>query len=930
MITLSGYAKISSLKRALAAYAAPDKAAKLVYMLPSKSNEDLLLDMLRGEGDYFACGPEVWSWQDLYRALVPKETRRRCVDPPDHNLALRYVIEKTVSDYDAKNIALPPGVRKKNFALPLGRAINELMLEDVGPESLCEPDDDSVSRPALLRNFYAAYKTYLAENGLADNADIPSLTVDALVTPLAASIAGRILCFVGFMSFTGAQLKLLKRLADLGLEMAFFMPDPDIRGFRDAAAQLGVALPLRTDKAEAGADRICVMKTVAPDSYSEYEWVANTIAASEENDDIGVMVPAGRLARLTRALRRHGIPWQIRSEVTVRETAAAEFAARAWEVHKSGWTPLEASHLLRSAAVGVELDPARLTAVMPEGLSAWKEFLTEDADASRALSRIENFCGMLSDEEGHTPRELLLGFADLCGNGEWENRLAGEIGGDAALDPAIREIASSRLEMASKIDMLDDVLPALGDASSLRFSGGDALGFLLSWADEAALALPPKMTGTVSVYVSPPPILACHDLWIMTDADTSRYPGQESGQSMLDDSLRERVNSGCGEYSHLPTLHEKRRQKEALFRRMLATGERATVVFRSALNDSGDPAEESAFLKSESFPNTSRWMLTEDARGSGRTREIAKVGRDARPRAAVPGTARETKLRIPMSGIHTLLDCPFAWWCGAARFETVSEPRDIIDRMSLGSLMHEIWKLIADTLLLGTRTHRSALLSGWDDIISSLRNAFPVLSDSRPAATLEVMRKNMLGVADSLDRAAAKADEAGMKKLWTKTEMTLPELEFEHAIFTGRADRVDYWAWSGGGGAIIYDYKIGSGAGYAKSLQLASYAASLEASGVSVAGFCYLCHGDGKTPGAWNREFGPVFAPSAKFTVCEDKITSAIEYMREIDMTLPDEKFEARYDSDSCPRCDYSVLCRRGEAREEPGIGDAGDEDADD
>jgi hypothetical protein len=110
-------------------------------MLPSKSNEDLLLDMLRGEGDYFARRPEVWSWQDLYRAIVPKDGRRRCVDPPDHNLALRHVIEKTVSDYDAKEIALPPGVRKKNFALPLGLAINELMLEDVGPESLCEPDD---------------------------------------------------------------------------------------------------------------------------------------------------------------------------------------------------------------------------------------------------------------------------------------------------------------------------------------------------------------------------------------------------------------------------------------------------------------------------------------------------------------------------------------------------------------------------------------------------------------------------------------------------------------------------------------------------------------------------------------------------------------------------------------------------------------------
>ena len=919
MITVSVYAKLSSLQRVLAAHAFP-RGAELVYMLPSKSNEELLLDMLRGQGDYFARRPEVWSWQDLYRALVPKDARRRCVDPPHHNLALQYVIGKTVSDYDARGIALPPGVRKKNFALPLGRAINELMLEDVGPESLCGPDDDDVSRPALIRNFYAAYKTYLAENGLADNSDIPSLASGALATSLPATLAGRILCFVGFMSFTGAQLKLLKGLDNLGLEMTFFVPDPDMRGFRDAAAQLRAPVSPRARDENAGAGRIHVVKNVAADPYCEYEWVAQTIAASDENDDVGVMAPAERLSRLTRALRRHGIPWQLRSEVTVRDTAAAEFAARAWEVHKSGWPPLGASHLLRSAAAGLELDPAHMAAVMPEGLGSWKEFLEPDADAARVLSRIEVFCGMLSDNGGHTPRELLLGFAALCGGGEWENRLAGEIGDDVELDPAIREIASSRLEIASKIDMLEDVLPALGEASSLRFSGDDALDFLLSWAGEAALALPPKMAGAVSVYVSPPPILARHDLWIMTDVDASRYPGQASEQSMLDDSLRERVNSGCDEYSHLPTLREKRHQKEALFRRILATGERVTVVFRSALNDSGEPAEESAFLKPESFPDSSRWMLTEDVSGRGMARVTESVERDARPRA-IREMAWERKLRIPMSGIDTLLDCPFAWWCRFARFETVCEPRGIIDRMSLGLLMHAIWKHVADYVFSdGTRTHRSAILSEWDSIIFSLRDTFPVLSDSRPAPALGVMKDNMLGVADCLDHMMAKAEAAGMKRLWTKTEMVLPELEFEHAVFAGRADRVDFWAWPGGEGAIIYDYKIGSGAGYAKRFQLASYAASLQASGVRAAGFCYLCHRDGKTPGAWSPEIGPIFASSAKYTSCADKITSALERMNEIDVMIPEGKFEARYDSESCGRCDYSVLCRRGEVGAETDI----------
>jgi hypothetical protein len=321
-------------------------------------------------------------------------------------------------------------------------------------------------------------------------------------------------------------------------------------------------------------------------------------------------------------------------------------------------------------------------------------------------------------------------------------------------------------------------------------------------------------------------------------------------------------------------------------------------------------------------------MMTVPAPVHGWTRGTEDIERDARPRVAVGEMALETKLRIPMSGIDTLLDCPFAWWCRNARFETVSEPRYIIDRMSLGLLMHAIWKRVGGAVPLdGTRTHRSAILSGWDDIISSLREAFPVLSDSRPASTLAVMKNNMLGVADSLDRAMARAETAGMKRLWTRAEMTLPELEFEHAIFTGRADRVDFWVWPGGEGAIIYDYKIGSGTGYSKRLQLASYAASLQASGLSVAGFCYLCHGDGKTPGVWSPEIGPVFASSAKFSPCADKITSALEQMREIDVMLPEGKFDARYGSESCPRCDYSVLCRRGETSAEPDIEDLGNAD---
>ena len=133
MIRVFSYVKLSSLRRALLRDAGGSGAARPVYALPSKANEDLLLDMLRGSGNYFAERPEVWSWQDIYSKIVPKRGRRRCVDPPDHYLILQYVRDAVASEMASSGVPAPPGMLRRGFILSLGEAVNEMLLEDVRP-----------------------------------------------------------------------------------------------------------------------------------------------------------------------------------------------------------------------------------------------------------------------------------------------------------------------------------------------------------------------------------------------------------------------------------------------------------------------------------------------------------------------------------------------------------------------------------------------------------------------------------------------------------------------------------------------------------------------------------------------------------------------------------------------------------------------------
>jgi RecB family exonuclease len=505
----------------------------------------------------------------------------------------------------------------------------------------------------------------------------------------------------------------------------------------------------------------------------------------------------------------------------------------------------------------------------------------------------------------------------LCGDGEWETNLSLEAGDDTSMDPAVREMAFARLEIEQKLSMMEDVTPALGEASFVRFAGDDAMAFLTEWAGEAAVALPPLYKGAVCVYESSPPVLASHDVWIMTDVDGTRYPGATSDQPLLGDKARETLNGMPGANVHLPTVHEKKRQKEAMFRRMLAVGERVSIAARAATDTGGNPIPESPFMSPDAF-TAPGWRLEKKTSPD----EIypspsgGSVYRGRFPRTTTaPAQSAAQKKRIPLSHIDELTDCPYAYWCDRiALFTPPPEPDAVMDPVSLGTVMHEAWRLVTNARGPDeTRGNHSVLLAEWDAIISRLTEDCPMIADPRSAYSIANLKKGMLSTADLLDKIEAAASAAGMKKNETMTEFVLPPLEFENVVFTGRADRVEHWSWDGGEGVVVYDYKLGKSSSYAKKLQLAAYAAALRESGTNVAGFCYLCHKDGKYPGSWSPEIKNVFARTSRGPCCDEQIENALEKLREIDAIAASGKYEARYDSSLCGICNYPSVCRRGE-----------------
>jgi hypothetical protein len=438
----------------------------------------------------------------------------------------------------------------------------------------------------------------------------------------------------------------------------------------------------------------------------------------------------------------------------------------------------------------------------------------------------------------------------------------------------------------------------------------------------------------------------------MTDVDRTRFSGTAPEQPLLGSEVREGVNREAGDASHLPTAHEKREQSEALFRRLLAVGDAVTLIVRSASDSGGRPQGDPPFLSSLLQDEDSGWtiigpaemgaedLIPHDA-GQDSTR-VQDRGAPRSARVAPEWTRRDAEGRIPVSAgnIDDWRSCPFLYWCRhVADIGTPSDESGLFGRVLQGDVMHSVWQDVWSRYAASgdsgeRRTIHATLLAGWDSSLSRLSARNPSLGDPRFAAPMAGLRSVMLNAALLQDGVEARAAEAGLVRVDTRLEYSLPRYSLANTSFSGRADRVDVWSTPSGISAVIVDYKLGASGGYLDSVQLASYAAMMRsareegAEDVPVGGFCYIGHADSRLRGGWSPELEYAYRGSgrAKGFDLEDAVERAVGVMNEMDAALAAGEFPARYDSKSCRACAYQSACRRS-AR----FGSAvGEEDSDD
>ena len=981
MIKSYVYSRLSGLRSELRQRFSHESGEKFVFMLPAMSSENMLLDMLAPELGYIGETPEVWGWSTLYGKIVPRSELRRQIDPPDHMLVLLFLRDRMLEEQDRLKIQLPSGVRRRGFLNMLSDAIKELLLEDVSPDKLLvtgkqSAAGDCLTSEEILSMLYGDYLFYLEENGLADNSQIPALIRSSLrsTAHLPNALCGKTICWVGFLSLTGSQLKLVRALDRLGAKMEFFIPDTGLESFYDIAEQLDI----KPHRGAGLGGR--VIQVIAADISEQFECIAREISlayagcgalrdsleaegadADAALADIGIMVSPERIPVMTAALDRYGVASQARVEKSVRDSALMFIARTAWDSFSRGWPLKSTRYLLSHPLFGeLNLNEERLVSEMPEGFHCWQSFLSDESGAKQVFLRLNDFCLYLADENGHTAGELLHALLELSDE-QWASRVASDTYDFLSMDTAVREVVACRAEVQRKLELLSELTPALGEAGLVRYAGGDAMAFLTDWSKEADITMEAPLSGVVTLYNSPPPVLASHRLWMMTDVDSSRYPGSPAERSLLGSELRDEVNrqvlgddvrdaavpfrewtesdilglSPDEDVVHLPTLHEKREQKEALFRRMLAVGEDMTLISFSLNDSNGRTQSISSFVQALKSEKSASWRFCCELDAHAAVLEqidsVRPVYRGVFPRSV--SLQREnplpadSKLRVSLSGIDRWRDCPFSWWCAnVARISTPADVSFLEDSAFRGTLSHALWEITWKEYLKGGESLHSTLNLKWDDMLKSLAPNLPAAADPRFSALLSGIRREMTASALLQDAVEERARSSGLVRENTLFEYRLPAYESEHAIFVGKADRVDIWR---GVGVVIVDYKSKDAKKYMDNVQLAGYAELLLRSGVPIAGFCYIGQKEAEIRGAWLPEVTEIYKAKSRERVWEldECVESARAVMKELDESIAGGEYRAVYTPDVCKYCSYSLICRRAEMSGVYNIEDGGDYD---
>ena len=211
------------------------------YIVPTSQDSDWLIDLAGNKDDCLFSDLKTYVWNDLYREFagriksITEVKVFRQIDPPDNRLILRHLLSEFTQ---RKNEVLQelPGIIHSGYLDLLSESIRELISEEVSPEYYgAEVINPDLSQHVLIE-IYKEYLIYLERYGLMDSAQIPTRTRE-LIEGNSINLSSEKFIFVGFHSFTNAQVNLIESMSNNGANVKLVQPEAFVEGIYDASVQ---------------------------------------------------------------------------------------------------------------------------------------------------------------------------------------------------------------------------------------------------------------------------------------------------------------------------------------------------------------------------------------------------------------------------------------------------------------------------------------------------------------------------------------------------------------------------------------------------------------------------------------------------------------------------------------------------------------------
>jgi RecB family exonuclease len=563
---------------------------------------------------------------------------------------------------------------------------------------------------------------------------------------------------------------------------------------------------------------------------------------------------------------------------------------------------------------------------------AWKTFLEGHGDKklSASFTRIADFCTFV--QSGGSPSELLRSLRSVAGNGEvsiWGAALSRFVMSDPGLDESARRLNAASRELVQKLESVSNMEKDIGPAGSVTLRGADASTFLSTWAERSTVWQAPGSRESLSLHAGSPPVLARHPVFIVTGLTADAWPGRLRESPLLDDQRKEALHRDPGiglSPVHLPLLREKRMQREALLRRIIASADDLCILSRPRQDGSGRPLLPSMMLES-AISSDDPWITPtggdppfarsmKDVLPAGGEAVISNIEIRENDHPRMPGRLSALPPPTPwpegvtqgasMSSIDTWLECPFKFYAG--RVLGLGKTRTSgFDPLTAGTMIHALWEKVWTERLSSGADLFCLAEKYWEETV---HGQYPDLEKlPRHLGRLRAQTLKMAHLQQDMENSGLARARKGQKRE-EKVNVTVGGIPFY-----GRYDRLDILQ---DGTALVFDYKTGRGSGLSRSLQLAAYAAALKETGsVEISGCIFLSQGDNGVTAILEGSAAGILAKWIKKNQPKlgDMIGTAKTVMEDMALSISESRFIPNYENtQACMFCDFHGLCRKGES----------------